>query len=117
MDFRIFGLIYFVDENDDGLDSDLSAEENVFSGLSHAAVGCANNEDGGVHFGCTCDHVLHVVDVSWAVDVSIMSRFGLVFDGGCVDCDTSGFFFRGFIDLSVFDIAGECLIGENSGDG
>jgi hypothetical protein len=51
----------------------------------------------------TSNHVLNVIGMSGAVDMSVMSLFSLIFDSGGVDSDTSGLFFGGLIDAAVID--------------
>ena len=53
------------------------------------AVGGGDNEDGAVHLGRTRDHVLHVVGVTGAVDVSIVTGIGLVLDVSDGDGDAA----------------------------
>ena len=47
----------------------------------------------------------------------IMSSIGLIFDGGCVDGDSSGSFLWCFIDLSVFYVLGSLFVGKEFSDG
>lgn len=70
MDFGIFGEVNFIHEDDDGLHTNLAAEEDVLPGLGHHSVGCTDHEDGGVHFCGAGDHVLNIVDVPGAVNVA-----------------------------------------------
>jgi hypothetical protein len=44
--------------------------------------------------------------VSWAVDVTVVTLGGLIFDCGGVDGDTSGFFLRSLVDVAVLDELG-----------
>ena len=48
--------------------------------LRHRAVGGRDHEDGAVHLSSTGDHVLHVVSVTGAVDVSVVTLLRLVLD-------------------------------------
>ena len=56
--FDVGGHVALVEEDDDGGDTDLSGEENVFAGLGHRAVGGADDEDGAVELGGSGNHVL-----------------------------------------------------------
>ena len=67
--------------------------------LGHGTVGCCDHEDGAVHLGGTGDHVLHIVSVTRAVDVSVVTilRFVLLVAGR--DGDTTRLLFRSVVDL------------------
>ena len=60
-------------EYNDGRYANLTGKQDVFAGLGHRAVSCGNNEDSAVHLSSTGDHVLNVVSMSWAVNVSVVS--------------------------------------------
>ena len=89
----------------------------MLTSLGHWAVRGGNHEDGAVHLRGTRDHVFHIVSVSWAVDVCVVTIFGFVFDVGCVDGDTAGLFFRSGVDLIIFFRLGEAFLSEGVGDG
>jgi len=116
-DLLLFDEIHFVQENEDILDTDLSAEEDVLLGLGHGAVGGSHYQDTGVHFGGSCDHVFHVIDVTRAIDVGVVSFLSLVLKSGGVDGDTSGFFLGCLVDFSVLNVLGFLLVGQIFGDG
>ena len=88
----------------------------MFTGLGHRAVSSGNNQDRAVHLGSTGDHVLDVVGVARAVDVSVMTLVGLVFDVCGIDCDTTGSFFRSLVDVVVRGVAGLAAHCEDLGD-
>ena len=73
----------------------------MLTGLWHNAISGANNKDGGVHLGGTGDHVLDVVSVPWAVNVGVVTGFGLVLFVSGVDGDTTSSLFWGAIDSAV----------------
>ncbi len=52
----------------------------MLASLSHGAVGCGDNEDRTVHLSSAGDHVLDVVGVARAVNVSVVTGSGLVLD-------------------------------------
>lgn len=54
--------------------------------------------------------------MSGAVDVGVVAGVGFVLESCGVDGDTSGFFFRGFIDFAVFNVLGFLLVGKILGD-
>ena len=86
-------------------------------GLGHGAVGGGHHQDGAVHLGGTGDHVLHVVGVTRAVHVGVVTAVGLVLNVGGVDGDTALALFRGTIDLVVGLGLGHALFGQHVGDG
>ena len=77
--------IALVQEDDDVGDADLTGEEDVLAGLSHGAVGSSDDQDSAVHLSSAGDHVLDVVGVARAVDVSVVALPGLVLDVSNVD--------------------------------
>ncbi len=88
----------------------------MFTRLGHGAVSSGHNEDGAVHLGSTGNHVLHIVGVPRAVDVSVVAFGGFVFNVSGVDRDAAGLFFRSRVDLVVsLGFAAE-LLGENRAD-
>ncbi len=109
--------IHLVKEDEDVSDSDLPAEKDMLFGLGHGSVDSGNHEDTCIHLCCSSDHVLDVVDVSWAIDVGVMAGVGLILNSSSVDGDTSGLLFGGLVDLSVLYVLGFCLVGQVLGDG
>ena len=69
--------------------ADLTGEQDVLAGLGHGAVGGGDDEDRAVHLSGTGDHVLDVVGVAGAVDVSVVALVGLVLDVGGVNGDAA----------------------------
>ena len=69
--------------------------------LSHSTICCSNNDDSTIHLSSTCDHVLDVVSVTRAVDVSIVSVFRLILNVSCVDCDTTFLLFWCVVDCII----------------
>jgi hypothetical protein len=59
----------------------------------------ATNQDRAVHLGSTGDHVLHIVSVTWAVNVSVVTIVEFIFNVRSVDGDTTSFFFWRAVDL------------------
>ena len=70
--------VALVQEDDDVRNADLTCKKDVLTSLSHRTIGCSNNEDCAVHLSCTRNHVLDVVCVARAVDVSVMALPSLV---------------------------------------
>jgi len=73
----------------------------VLAGLGHWAVSGRANQDGAVHLSSAGDHVLHIVSVAGAVNVSVVTASGFVFDVRGIDGDTAGLFFRRLVDFVV----------------
>ena len=67
-------------------------------GLGHGTVSSGYHEDGAIHLGGTRYHVLHIVGVSRAVYVSVVTRSGLVLDVSGVDGDTTLLLLGGVVD-------------------
>ena len=84
------------------------------------AVGGGDDQDSAVHLGSTGDHVLDVVGVAGAVDVSIVTLSGLVLDVRDGDGDDSALALLGsLVDVLKGGEVGLAAIGlgENLGDG
>ena len=92
------GLVH---ENNDSRNADLTSEQNVLAGLLERTVGTSNDEDSAVHLSCTGDHVLDIVSVAGAVDVSVVTLSGLVLNVTGVDCDTACLLLGRVVDLVV----------------
>jgi hypothetical protein len=90
----VLNQIALVEENDDGLDSDLTAEEDVLASLRHGAIGRGDNQDATVHACRTSNHVLDVISVAWAIDMTVMTLLSLVLDRRRVNGDTTGLLLR-----------------------
>lgn len=71
----------------------------------------------GSYLGGTSNHVLDVISVSRAVDVSVMSVLGLVLNVSGRDGDTSGLLLGGLVDLVVVLELGTSAAGQGLGDG
>ena len=113
----IINLVLLVEEDHNVGDTHLFGQKDVFFGLRHWAVGAGDDEDGSVHLGGAGDHVLDVVGVAGAVDVSVVTVLGLVLDGGSVDGDASGTLLGGSIDFVVFLGGAVAEGGERHGEG
>ena len=73
----------------------------MLAGLRHRAVRCGDHENRAVHLSGAGDHVLDIIGVAWAVDVSIVAVSRLILDVSRVDRDPTLFFLRRVIDLIV----------------
>ena len=74
----------------------------MFAGLSHRAVGSSDNEDRAVHLSSTGNHVLNIVSVSGAVNVSVVTLFSFILNVRGIDGNTAFAFFRSVVDLVIF---------------
>ena len=117
MHFFVLNNIALVEEHNDVLDTNLSAEQNMLSSLWHGSVSGGNDEDTSVHSGSTSDHVFDVISVAWAVDMTVMSGISLVLDGRGVNGDTSGLLFWSLVDISIVFEVRTSFLGEEFGDG
>jgi len=72
--------VALVEEDDDLRNVNLVSEEDVLGGLRHRAVDCGNDENRAVHLSRASDHVLNEVRVTGAVDMSVVTIFGLIFN-------------------------------------
>ena len=73
----IVNLVCLVHEYNDIGNADLTGEQDVLTGLRHRAVSSGYNQDSAVHLSSTGDHVLNIVGVARAVNVSIVTVIGL----------------------------------------
>ena len=88
-DLLVVDHVGLVERHDDVGDADLAGQEDVLLRLRHRAVGGGDDQDRTVHLGRTGDHVLHVVRVTGAVDVRVVTTLGLVLDVRDGDRDTA----------------------------
>ena len=70
----------------------------MLASLRHGTVCGAHHQNGTVHLGGSCHHVLDVVGVTWTVDVGVVAALGLVLDVGGVDRDTTLAFLGRLVD-------------------
>ncbi|CAG8871572.1 hypothetical protein PS627_04520 [Pseudomonas fluorescens] len=104
--FQQLSVVYqvsLVQEDHDVRNAYLAGQQDVLAGLWHRTISGRTNQDRAVHLRSTGDHVLHVVSVTWAVDVSVVTDLRVVLDVRGVDGDTASFFFWGAVDLVEVD--------------
>ena len=94
-------MVSLVKEYDDCWNAYLTSKEKVFFSLSHRTVSCSDNKDSTIHLSSTCDHVLDIVSMARAVNVSIVTLVSFILNVSCVDCDTTFSFFRSLIDICI----------------
>jgi hypothetical protein len=83
----------------------------------HLTVGGSDDNDSAVHVGGTSNHVLNVIGVTGAVDVSIVAILGLELNVGRGDGDTTLALLGGLVNGIVIEEAGKALGGLVLGDG
>src|SRR5699024_2367200 len=89
----------FVEKHDNVGNTDLAGEQNVFARLRHGAVGGGNHQNGTVHLRRTRNHVLDVVGVPGAVNMSVVALIGFVFHVRGGNGDAARLLFRGVVYL------------------
>ena len=67
--------------------------------LSHNTIGSSYNQDSTIHLCSTGDHVLNVVSMSWAVNVSVVTIWSLILNVSGRDSDSSLSLFWSLIDV------------------
>src|SRR5471032_2609859 len=100
--FQQLSVVYqvsLVQENHDVRNANLTGQQDVLTGLRHRTISGRTNQDRAVHLGSTGDHVLHIVSVTWAVNVSVVTNFRVVLYVRGVDGNTTSFFFWCAVDL------------------
>src|SRR5690606_34446100 len=93
--------VSLVQEDHDIRNAYLTGQQDVLAGLRHGAVSSRADQDRAVHLGSTGDHVLHIVSVTRAVDVRVVTRRGIIFNVSRADGDTTSLFFRRVVNLVV----------------
>ena len=100
-DFRVINQIALVHENNKLWHANLTGEQDVLARLWHWAISCRHNEDAAIHLRRTRDHVLHIVSMAWAIDVSIVTVSGFIFDVCGRNGDAACALFRRLIDVVI----------------
>ena len=111
--------VTLVQEDDDVGNADLTGEQDVLAGLSHGAVGSSDDQDSAVHLSSTGNHVLDVVSVARAVNVSVVTGSSLVLNVGDGNRDAALALLGSLVDvLERSEVSLAALgLGENLGDG
>ena len=113
----IVNHVALVQENDDIRNTYLTSKEDVLTGLGHRTIGSSNYEDSAIHLSSTGDHVLDVVSVARAVNVSVVTLGGIVLNVGGVDGDTTSLLLRSVVDLiELKSLAYTVVLSKNGGD-
>ena len=112
----VVNLVNLVQEYDDIGHAYLAGQQQVLLGLSHRAVGSSDNQDSAVHLSGTGDHVLNIVGVAGAVNVSIVAFFGLILNVSGINGNTTLSLLGSLIDVGVIHILRVALQVQNLGD-
>ena len=91
----------------------------MLAGLGHGAVGGGDDQDGAIHLSSAGNHVLDVVGVARAVNVSVVTLPGLVLDVSDGDGDAALTLLGSLVDVLEGGVASLAALGlgENLGDG
>ena len=73
----------------------------MLTGLGHGTIGSSNDQDSAVHLSSTSDHVLDVVSMARAVNVSVVTSLSLILDVSRVDRDTTSALLGSLIDVGI----------------
>mmetsp|Transcript_18471 Transcript_18471/g.36981 ORF Transcript_18471/g.36981 Transcript_18471/m.36981 type:complete len:225 (-) Transcript_18471:213-887(-) len=97
----VINLVYLVQKHHQRRYADLARKKDMFARLWHGAISGRYYQNSTINLSCSSDHVLDVISMSWAVNVSVMSGFSLVLDMCSVDSDTTCTFLWGAINVIV----------------
>ena len=76
--FFVINNVTLVHEDNKSRNVYLTSKKYVFASLRHRAISSSNHDDSTVHLSSTSYHVLHIVRVTWTVNVSIVTVSRLV---------------------------------------
>src|SRR5471032_2717025 len=91
--------VSLVQEDNDVRNANLTGQQDVLTSLRHRTISGRANQNSAVHLSSTGDHVLHIVSVTWAVNVSVVTDQRVVFNVRGVDGDTTSLLFRSAVDF------------------
>src|SRR5690606_34916853 len=74
--------------------ANLTGQQDVLTGLRHGAVRSRADQDRAGHLGSTGDHVLHIVSVTRAVNVRVVTGRRSIFNVRSGEGGTTSLFFR-----------------------
>ena len=108
--FLIVNHVALVEEYNETGNVHLTSEKDVLASLGHGTVSSSHHNDSTVHLGSTRYHVLHIVGVTRAVNVSIVTICSLVLNVRSIDRDTTFLFLGGIVDLIERLLFGETML-------
>ena len=88
----------------------------MLAGLRHRAVSSGYNQDSTVHLSSAGDHVLNVVGMARAVNVSVVTLSGVILNVCGVDGNAALLLLRSLVDCVVCLILSIALESQNLGD-
>ena len=88
----------------------------MLAGLRHRAVSSGYNQDSTVHLSSAGDHVLNVVGMARAVNVSVVTVSGVILNVCGVDGNAALLLLRSLVDCVVCLILSIALESQNLGD-
>ena len=109
-------LISLVHEDNDIRNAYLTGQQDVLAGLRHRAVSSGYNQDSTVHLSSAGDHVLNVVGMARAVNVSVVTLSGVILNVCGVDGNAALLLLRSLVDCVVCLILSIALESQNLGD-
>ncbi len=112
----IVHLITLVQEHNDGGHAYLTGQQDVLLGLGHGAVSGSDDQDRAIHLGSTGNHVLDIVGVARAVNVSIVTGVRLILHVGGVDGDAALALLGSLVDAGVVGVVSLALESQELGD-
>ena len=99
----VVNLVGLVHEYYDIGNANLTGEQDVLTSLGHRTISSGNNKDSAIHLSSTGDHVLDIVSMAGAVNVSIVTLSSLVLNVSGIDCDTTLSLFGSLIDVCIIN--------------
>ena len=99
LELFVVDLVRLVHEHNDVRNTHLASKQDVLASLRHRTISGRHHQDRAVHLSGARDHVLHVVRVSGAVHVRIVTILRLVLHMGRCDRNTASLLFGSLVDL------------------
>jgi hypothetical protein len=88
----------------------------MFTRLRHRAVRRRHNQDRPIHLRRACDHVLHIIRVTRAIHMRVMTVRRLVFNMGRINRDPTLPFFGSLVDRRIILKLSSALCRQNLRD-